>query len=49
MGGMGENTKTAEQDKSSVNSVPASQLPSLENPTQISLEGKRRKKTALPQ
>lgn len=31
---MDDNSKTAEQDQSSVNSVPGSHLPSLENPTQ---------------
>jgi hypothetical protein len=34
MGGRGVNKKTAEQDHSGVKRVPASQLPSLENPTQ---------------
>jgi hypothetical protein len=43
MGGMGENAKTAEQDKSIVNSVPANQLPSLENTTQSDRIGRKAK------
>ena len=39
MGGMGDNMKTTEQDQSRINSVPTSQLPSLENPTLSDLIG----------
>lgn len=40
---MGDNTKTAEQDQSSVNSVPAGQLQSLENPTHSDRIGRKAK------
>ena len=40
---MGENMKTAEQDQSNVNSVPESQLPSIENPTQSHCIGRKAK------
>jgi len=40
---MGDNTKTAEQDQSNVNSVLASQLQSLENPTHSDRIGRKAK------
>jgi len=40
---MGDNTKTAEQDQSSVNNIPGNQLPSLENPTQSDRIGRKAK------
>ena len=43
MGGMGDNTKAAEKDQSNVNSVPASQIQSLENPTHSDRIGRKAK------
>ena len=38
---MGDNTKTAKQNQSSVNGVPVSELPSLEIPTQADRIGRK--------
>jgi hypothetical protein len=43
IGGLGENMKTAEQGQSNVNSVPESQLPSIENPAQSHCIGRKAK------